>query len=132
MKISSSRLQVSSGFAISAILLLFVYVSGCSKPGVTTSYCDYDQETYVNANTGVDDETVVVCAKKKMTWLDHGETWEVEFKNDSPFEGKPKKVKKGDPPGVARSDVPKHKATAFPYTITVNGKKFDPQIIVMN
>ncbi len=130
MKISSSRLQVLGGLAISAILLLLVYVSGCQKPAVT-NYC-IDRQTYVNANTGVDDDTVVLCAGKKMTWQDRGETWEVEFKNDSPFEGKPKKVKKGDPPGVARSDVPKGKSTAFPYSITVNGKKFDPQIIVMN
>jgi hypothetical protein len=131
MKISSSRLQGPGGLAISAILLLFVCVCGCQKR-VVRDYCDNDQETYVNADTGVDDQTVVVCAGKKMTWKDHGETWEVEFKNDSPFEGKPKKVKKGDSSGVARGDVPKGKATAFPYSITVNGKKFDPQIIVMN
>jgi hypothetical protein len=131
MKISSSRLQVARGLAISASLLLFVCVCGCQKPAVTKNYC-IDRQTYVNANTGVEDDTIVLCPGNKMTWLDHGETWEVEFKNDSPFEGKPKKVKKGDSPGVARGDVPKGKATAFPYSITVNGKKFDPQIIVMN
>jgi hypothetical protein len=131
MKISSSRLQVPGGLAISAVLLLFVYVSGCQKPRVAKDYC-VDGQTYVNATTGVEDDTIVLCPRNKMTWLDRGETWEVEFKNDSPFEGKPKKVKKGDPPSVARGDVPKGKATAFPYTITVNGKKFDPQIIVMN
>jgi hypothetical protein len=66
-----------------------------------------------------------------MAWNDRGESWEVEFKQDSPFVGKPMKIKKGDPPGVARADVPSGKDTPFPYKITVNGRAFDPQIIVM-
>jgi hypothetical protein len=135
MKISRSRLQRPGGLAISAVLLLSVYVFGCQKgpvqpqvqPGATY-YCK-DRHTNVNPSTGVDDDTVAVCPGKKMTWLDKGEDWEVEFKNDSPFVGKPKKMNKGNPTGVARDDLTKD--TPFPYTITVNGKKFDPQIIVM-
>jgi hypothetical protein len=129
MKISSPRLQVLRGLAVCAVLLLSVCVSGCQKPGVTKDYC-IDRQTHVNAKTGVDDDTVVVCKGKKMTWLDNGEDWEVEFKNDSPFVGKPKKMNRNNRLGTARSDV--NKDTPFPYSITVNGTKFDPQIIVMN
>ena len=120
------------GVSLLSILLVSMFCFACQQPLLTKNYGCRNRQTYVNTTTGVDDPTIVLCPGGKMTWNDHGEDWEVDFKNDSPFEGKPMKVKKGDGPKVARSDTPVGKDTAFPYSITVNGKTFDPQIIVMN
>ena len=128
MKIPGVSRRIPGELAFSVVALLAISSCACKQPATVKNYCR-DRQTFVNGNTGVEDDPIVVCPNFKMTWADHGETWEVEFKGDSAFEGKPKKVNKGNPTGVDRIDLKKD--TAFPYSITVNGKKFDPQIIVM-
>lgn len=124
LRVSRSTLAKA---VFSAALSLAIF--GCNpKQPTGKGYCR-DRKTYVDKDTGVKDQTVAVCPGYKMRWLDNGEDWEVEFKGDSPFDSKSKRVKKGDPDSVARKDLTQD--TAFPYTITVNVKKFDPEIIVM-
>jgi hypothetical protein len=132
MKIPGLRFQVPGHLAICGFFLLSLYVSSCSdeKASFYKRYCT-DRHTYVNKNAsgGVDDDPIVLCPGKKMRWDDHGEDWEVDFTNDSPFEGKPMKMDKNNRTGKARSDLKKD--TSFPYTVTFKDRKADPQIIVM-
>jgi hypothetical protein len=111
--------------------VMLLTISGCGhEESQTAKISCRDRKTDVDKNTGVKHMTVVLCPGRKMHWSDGGENWVVEFKgNDSPFQGKPMKISKGDQDPVARTGLKQD--TTFPYSITVDGKKFDPQIIVM-
>ncbi len=79
--------------------------------------------------TGVDRDTIIVCGGFHVRWREkNGEQWQVDFVT-SPFQQGEKTIKKGDkdpsPVLVLNDD------TAFKYTITVDGKQHDPQIIIM-
>jgi len=126
------RLSLSVSMALAALLVISLWQSSCqNRPAIAHVYNCRDRVPDVDggATNGVVQDTVVVCGGQKLDWKEkHNEDWEVEF-TSSPFEQGEKKIKKG---GGPHSNV-KHLAddTAFKYSITVNGQKHDPQIIIM-
>jgi hypothetical protein len=106
-------------------------VAACREAMRGEVYNCRDRDVHVNKDNpkGVDEETVIVCKGHKVRWRERNqEDWSVHF-DVSPFVSGVKDIKKGGPePGaVIRVD----QDTSFKYSITVNGKTFDPQIIIM-
>jgi hypothetical protein len=129
------QLSLRAGLAFAGLFTVALWQSACKepeKPKVAYDvYTCKDRTIDVDANapTGVDQDTVVVCGKHKLKWKEKNqEDWVVEF-TVSPFQQGEKKIKKGDPPPSAVT--PLTDDTAFKYSITVNGQKHDPQIIIM-
>jgi len=116
-----------------AFLLACVGPIGCKglfRPNVAHTYNCRDRVIKVNAANahGVDHDTVVICGGQSITWKEqNNEDWEVDF-TSSPFQQGQTKVKKGDGAQAVNSLTDD---TAFEYSITVNGTKHDPQIIIM-
>ena len=123
--------RLSGGVALAAAATLVAYASACRQPLTADVYPCRDKEVHVNKEKpkGVDEEVVTVCHGHKVRWRErHQENWSVHF-DASPFESGVKDIKKGDPdPG---SVIKVDQDTGFKYTITVDGKAFDPQIIIM-
>jgi hypothetical protein len=128
------RLSLPAALTLAGVLAVSLFQAACEKavpPPPTDVYACRDRTIDVNANasTGVDQDTIVVCGKHKVKWKEKNqEDWQVEF-TTSPFQQGETKIKKGDAPPSAVT--PQTADTAFKYSITVNGQKHDPQIIVM-
>lgn len=141
MKNVAARFCAASWFGL--VLALILGASSCNKeepqeggkkPRVAGNFPCGDKP--VKVKTGdpkqfATPEAVYVCDGDVVTWdpADDVQTFEVEFKNDYPFEGTPKKFHKGD----GKSPKTKHQKpglTVYEYKITVNGQSFgDPQVI---
>lgn len=121
---------LSGGVLLAAAAMLAAYAPACRRPLTADVYACHDKDVHVNRNAakGVEEETVAVCKGHKVRWHERGgEDWRIHF-DASPFVSGVKDIKKGDDPGpVTRVD----QDTAFKYSITVDGKTFDPQIIIM-
>jgi hypothetical protein len=133
----SLQLSLFAGLAFAGLLAVSLWQGGCKEPEkpkvAYDTYTCRDRTVDVDANSptnsGVDEDTVVVCPKHKIKWQEKNkEDWVVEF-TVSPFQGGEKTIKKGDPPPSPVAPQPAD--TAFKYSITVNGTKHDPQIIIM-
>jgi hypothetical protein len=126
------RWSLPTGIALAWLLGISLWQAACEQPNVSKDvYKCKDRGIDVDANapTGVDQDTVVVCGNHKVKWKEKNqEDWEVLF-TVSPFQQGEKKIKKGDPPPSAVA--PQTTDTPFKYSITVNGQKHDPQIIIM-
>lgn len=102
----------------------------CPKPMGEDSHACRDRAIHVNREKprGVEEETVVVCASYRVRWApQHDEKWLVHFEA-SPFSSGARDVRPGEDPGTFVK-VPED--TAFKYSITVDQKTYDPQIIIM-
>ncbi len=122
---------LSGGVLLVAAAMLAAYAPACRKPLTADVYACRDKEVHVNKDKprGVDEEVVTVCKNHKVRWREkHQEDWSVHF-DVSPFVSGVKDIKKGDrdPGPVIQVD----QDTAFKYSITVDGKTYDPQIIIM-
>lgn len=127
--------QLIRSFRLSPVIacaaVLVAYGAACRQATRGEVYNCRNRDVHVNKDKlrGVDEETVVVCKGHKVRWLERNqEEWSIHFDN-SPFVSGVKDIKKGgpEPGGVIRVD----EDTSFKYSITVNGKTFDPQIIIM-
>ncbi len=132
----SSHISLQAGVALAAVICLSVTQFSCKEPHVAfapyTVYNCRDRTIMpdrTSSATGVDRDTIIVCGGFHVRWREkNGEQWQVDFVA-SPFQQGEKTIKKGDkdpsPVLVLNDD------TAFKYTITVDGKQHDPQIIIM-
>lgn len=112
------------------VLSAIVLWAGCLKPAAESTFKCKDRAIHVNREKarGVEEETIVVCAKHKVKWAArHEEKWSVHFEV-SPFKSGAKDVKPGEDPGAV---VEVEQDTAFKYSITVDDRTYDPQIIIM-
>jgi hypothetical protein len=130
---TSQRWFWPAGLVLTVALFgISLWQAGCEKPPVVKDVYNCKDRTIdvdAAAPTGVDEDTVVVCGNHKLKWKEKNqEDWQVEF-TTSPFQQGEKKIKKGDAPPSAVA--PQSTDTAFKYSITVNGQKHDPQIIIM-
>jgi hypothetical protein len=113
-------------------LLLILGIGGCrrhesyQKKGVRFR-CG-DQIVYVDSNTGANPVAVYLCADNTVTWSSSDRKFKVEFKQDSPFSNDEKAFDNSH----SKSQGAKHlkQLTVYEYKITVDGKEFDPQVII--
>jgi plastocyanin len=111
------------------ILFLTLGASGCKPAPVSPSAIPTcgDKIVDVDSTVGAKPEAVYVCKGDTVTWNPNGLTFTVEFKKDSPFEGDPMKF---DDKHNKSPKTKSHKQLkVYEYLITVNGTKFDPQVI---
>jgi hypothetical protein len=116
--------------AITAVVCLSLTQFSCEKRFAGKVYNCQNRVIHPDrtASKGVDKDPVVVCGGSSVSWKEkNGEKWQVDFVT-SPFQQGEKTIKNGQTPSpvlVLTDD------TAFKYTITVDDKSYDPQIIIM-
>jgi hypothetical protein len=140
MKNVAARYCAASWFGL--VLVLMLGANSCkeepNRPGVTGGsglpQCGPKKvivDTGVPPKTFVDQEAVYVCEGDIVTWepaSDAVQSFEVEFKDDYPFNGAKKKFHKGD--GKSPATKPQPVLKVYPYKITVNGQPYgDPQVV---
>ena len=140
MKNVAARYCAASWFGI--VLVLMLGTSSCKeeegekRPRVTgKGPLDCGDKT-VTVQAGSDPtkfatpEAVYVCEGDVVTWepASDVQTFDVDFKKDYPFEGNKKKFNKGDRKSP-KLKPQKKGLTVYPYTITVNGVPYDPQVV---
>ncbi len=124
----SQWFRFSPKVALAAAALLAACAPACRQP-VPYSCRDKDVHVNRNASKGVDEETTAVCNGRSVRWRERGgKDWKNRF-YVSPFVSGVKDIKKGDTdPGPV---IQVQQDTGFKYSITVDGKTYDPQIIIM-
>jgi len=119
------------------VVLALLEASGCNekqreKKVVFTFDCGDKTVTVDVAPNFVTPDPVYVCEGDSVTWEPADEvgvkTFEVEFKNDFPFNGPAKKFHKDDRKSP-KAKKQKPGLTYYPYKITVNGHPYDPQVV---
>jgi hypothetical protein len=113
-------------------LLLVLGTSSCrressyQKKGV--KFRCGDQIVYVDSKTGANPVAVYLCADDTVTWSSNDRKFKVEFMQDSPFSNDEKAFDNAH----SKSQGAKHlkQLTVYEYKITVDGKEFDPQVII--
>jgi hypothetical protein len=125
-----SRFVASGRTALMPALVLAAALLACRSPEGPDSIKCHDRSVHINRDKAhaVEEETVVVCHTKRATWSPrHDEKWSLHFEV-SPYQGGVKDIAPGVDPGPF---VVVDQDTAFKYSITVDGKTFDPQLILI-
>jgi hypothetical protein len=133
----AARKGAALRFAV--VLLVLLGATGCNKEKqgekmkVVFSFDCGDKTVTVDvAPNFVSPDPVYVCEGDVVTWEPADDvrvkTFEVEFKNDFPFDGPAKKFHKDDRKSE-KTKKQKPGLTYYPYKITVNGQVYDPQVV---
>ena len=127
-----------SAVRCAAVMLVALVVIGCPQqpqqqpppqPKTVTFPCGDHIIDVMTSGLDPKNKAVYVCEGDTVTWNPASDvkTMEVEFENDSPFEGGKKKFNKDDRKSPKTAPQPYLKV--YPYKLTVNGQQVDPQII---
>lgn len=135
----TSRFRCSNVIRV-ALVLLCVLSVGChhqptAAPTGKKSVCKGDKSDCgnpqhhirVDVNTGVDKQEICACGGEEVEWDFQSETFQVEFKKG---DGTPFPVDTFNnqyPKGTVKQDAG---YGPYRYKITVNGKAFDPRVVV--
>lgn len=138
-----SHLSFETTLVLTVLVAVALFVTACSSsvqppptpnpnPKTTKVYPCRDRAIKIDKAYahGVDQDVVVLCGGNNVSWKGNP-PWEVDF-TTSPFVSGVTVIKDTSlAPGPVLPE-PLDQDTAFTYTVTTSdGKKFDPQIIIM-
>jgi hypothetical protein len=146
--VNIARLRCKGVGYFSVLLLVVLATSGCGgttknvSDKVTFTFDCMDQTVHVDKNdnkNGVKEPWVYVCEDKTVTWdTSWDSSWDpqrdhfkVHFKNHFPFKSDPQDFTDAVGNNKSKGAYSQHPPvfTIYEYTITVNGKDFDPQVV---